>query len=95
MHGFYWEVALHGDELLLPISVLELIAIGINLVVFASLAQGARVLLCSDSLNSVQVLTNLRAKKPTHGTSSLQHLEAPAGSHAGRHDGSSALLRLG
>ena len=35
MHGFYWEVALHGNELLLPISVLELIAIGINLVVFA------------------------------------------------------------
>ena len=62
MHGFYWELALHGDELLLPISVLELIAIGINLIVFASLAHGARVHLCSDSLNSVQVLTNLRAK---------------------------------
>ena len=44
MHGFYWELALHGDELLLPISVLELIAIGINSIVFASLAHGARVL---------------------------------------------------
>ena len=51
-----------GDELRLPISVLELIAIGINLIVFESFTRGAHVTLCSDSLNSVQVLTNLRAK---------------------------------
>ena len=77
MHGFHWELALHGDELLLPISVLELIAIGINLVVFAPLAQGARVLLCSDSLNCVQVLTNLRAKSPLMARVHLKILELP------------------
>jgi len=64
MHGFYWVIALQGDELQLPISVLELISIGINLIVFKELARGAHCVLCSDSLNSVQVLTNLRAKSP-------------------------------
>ena len=51
MHGFYWCVELAGDELRLPISVLELIAIGINLIVFESFTRGAHVTLCSDSLN--------------------------------------------
>ena len=77
MHGFYWVVALHGDEFLLPISVLELIAIGINLIVFEELARGARCILCSDSLNSVQVLTNLRAKSPLMAHVHLQILQLP------------------
>jgi len=64
MHGFYWAVALHGEELLLQISVVELIAIGINLVVSEEPARDARCILCSDSPNSVQVLTNLRVRSP-------------------------------
>ena len=77
MHGFYWAIPLHGDELLLPISVLELVAIGINLITFDELARGARVVLCSDSLNSVQVLTNLRAKSPLMAHVHLRILELP------------------
>ena len=77
MHGFYWLVALQGDELRLPISVLELIVIGINLIVFEELARGARCILCSDSLNSVQVLTNLRAKSPLMAHVQFQILQLP------------------
>jgi hypothetical protein len=55
-------VALHDDELRLPITVLKLIAIGINPIPFETLARGAHCVLCSDSLNSVQMLTNPRAK---------------------------------
>jgi len=77
MHGFYWVLPLHGDHLLLPISVLELVAIGINLITFGDLAAGARVALCSDSLNSVQVLTNLRAKSPLMAHVHLRILELP------------------
>ena len=77
MHGFYWAVPLQGDELLLPISVLELIAIGVNLITFGELAMGTRVALCSDSLNSVQVLTNLRAKSPLMAHVHLRILELP------------------
>ena len=39
MHGFYWSVALQGDEVRLLISVLELVAIGMNLVLFEELAK--------------------------------------------------------
>ena len=63
--------------MLLPISVLELIAIGINLITFGDLAMRARVALCSDSLNSVQVLTNLRAKSPLMAHIHLRILELP------------------
>ena len=77
MHGFYWVVELSGDALRLPISVLELIAIGINLIVFVALVQGAHSVLCSDSLNSVQVLTNLRAKSALMAHVHLKILELP------------------
>lgn len=77
MYGFYWAVALHGDELRLPISVLELVAIDINLVVFEELERGAQCILCSDSQKSVQVLTNLRAKSPLMAHVHFRILQLP------------------
>ena len=64
-------------------SVLEHVAIGTNLVVFEELARGARCILCSDSLNSVQVLTNLRAKSPLMPHVHLQILQLPQASSLG------------
>ena len=63
-HGFYWSLPLKGDELRLPISVLEFIAIGINIITFADRTVGAHAFICSDSLNSVQVLNRFSAESP-------------------------------
>jgi len=94
MHGFYWMLPLHGDQLLLPISVLELVAIGINLITFGDLAAGARVALCSDSLSSQfgSSAHESKREKPTYGARSFTHLRIPAGQNAWWPHVGSALL---
>jgi hypothetical protein len=62
LDGFNWALPLSGDELLLPISVLEFVAIGINVITFERLVRGSHAIVCSDSLNSVQVLNAFSAK---------------------------------
>jgi hypothetical protein len=62
LDGFWWSIPLHGDALKLPISVLEFVAIGVNIIIFAKLVVGAHAFICSDSLNSVQVLNSFSAK---------------------------------
>ena len=63
-HGFYWSLPLKDDELRLPISVLEFVAVGINIVTFAEKAAGAHAFVCSDSLNSIQVFNRFSADSP-------------------------------
>ena len=60
--GLYWAVRLSGRSLYLPISVLEFIAIGINMIIFADYVGKMNSCFCSDSLNSVQVFNNFSAK---------------------------------
>jgi hypothetical protein len=62
LDGFNWDLPLFGDELLLPISVLEFVGIGINVITFEKLVCGSHAIVCSDSLNSVQVLNAFSAK---------------------------------
>ena len=59
--GFYWHIGVVGNALRLPISVLEFVAIGVNLIAFAPLVGKARPILYSDSLNAVQVLNEFSA----------------------------------
>ena len=64
LHGYFWSIALKGNELRLPISVLEFVAIGINIMVFAAKTAGAHAFVCSDSLNSIQILNRFSADSP-------------------------------
>ena len=60
--GLYWTVKLTGRATCLPISVLEFVAVAINMIVFVDYVGAATACFCSDSLNSVQVLNNFSAK---------------------------------
>jgi len=62
--GLFWHMPLAGDELLLPISVLEFIAIGVNLIIFEPLARGSSASIFSDSLNAVHSLNQFAADSP-------------------------------
>ena len=65
MHTYAWRIALTSDEVL-PISVLEYVAIAVNLIEFAALLprplDEVELMLGSDSDNSVQDLVDLAAK---------------------------------
>ena len=84
MEGFFWALKLTGDALRLPISVLEFVAIGINMIVFVSRAEGAHAVLCSDSLNSVQVLNNFSAQSTLMQFVHQRVLELPAAKRLAR-----------
>ncbi len=59
--GLFWHMPLTGCAHRLPITVLELIAIGVNIIVFAHLLQKNLSVICSDSLSSVHVLNSFSA----------------------------------
>ena len=84
MEGFFWALKLTGDALRLLISVLEFVAIGINMIVFVSRAEGAHAVLCSDSLNSVQVLNNFSAQSTLMQFVHRRDLELPAAKRLAR-----------
>ena len=60
--GLFWHLPLAGCARRLPITVLEFVAIGVNIIVFARLLRKARSVLCSDSLSSVHVFNNFSAR---------------------------------
>ena len=60
--GLFWHLPLAGCARRLPITVLEFVAIGINIITFAKLLRKARSVLCSDSLSSVHVLNSFSAR---------------------------------
>ena len=60
--GLFWHLPLAGNARRLPITVLEFVAIGVNVIVFATLLQGAQSVLCSDTLSSVHVFNSFSAR---------------------------------
>ena len=77
MQGFYWSLQLHGDACELPISVLEFIAIAVNLMVFEPYVRDSDTVLATDSLNCVQVLNAGRAKSVLMQHVHVQFLALP------------------
>jgi len=62
LHGFYWAIELDERATRLPISALEFIAIVVGVIVFEPLVRGEENVICTDSLNCVQVLSSGRSK---------------------------------
>lgn len=76
--GLYWYISLVGRGLRLPISVLEFAAIAVNVIIFEPLVGAASVTICSDSLNSVQVLNDMHAQSPLMQFVHTRFLEMPS-----------------
>ena len=56
IHGFYWALELDDRAMHLPISMLEFTAITVGVIVFEPLVRGEENVICTDSMNCVQVL---------------------------------------
>jgi hypothetical protein len=77
LQGFYWFKLLDGAARDLPISVLEFIAIAINVIVFEPFVRDSDTVLCTDSLNCVQVLDAGRSKSPLMQHVHVQFMALP------------------
>ena len=65
VHGDWWHLELSGeDRELFHITALEMIALGINVIMFGEKMQGASVALCSDALATVNIINNRNAHSP-------------------------------
>jgi len=79
LHGFYWALELDDRAMHLPISVLEFTAIIVGVIVFEPLVRGEENVICTDSMNCVQVLESGSAHLAL-----MQHVHVVHGLAVGR-----------
>ena len=65
VHGDWWHVPLsREDQSLFHITAMEMIALGVNVIMFGEKLQGAAVMLCADALATVDIMNACSAHSP-------------------------------